>query len=627
MMICSRRLYKGSNWGISLPLPGTGVTSVYFYTDAEVKIEKEPVICGDTMYFELTAEDLDPLKDGVLRYEAVSGDDVIDTNSPFVIVTPDDYQAKTLEEIEEEAYQSGYTEGSQGTYPEAWEDGYESGSTDGFQTGYSSGRTDGYESGYTTGYDSGYTDGYGDGDAVGHERGYDEGYEYGYTDGYQSGSTDGFNSGYESGATDGFESGYQSGSTDGYQAGYDSGVTDGYESGSTDGFQAGYDSGYTQGYAAGQDSCGHGYESMYFTIEVSSGGTIPTPSELEYSLNGGDWTSASTSEISVDNGDVVRFVGNVYKCDYFFSGIETSFIVYGNVLSLFYGHDFKNHTSFMEGRWEELFGMFEGSSGLEDASNLILPDNVNSSSYREMFYGCSSLVAAPVLPATAMSENCYAAMFSWCTSLLVPPELPATTLAQRCYFEMFLQSSITSAPSLPATNLAQSCYGYMFMGCSGLTSSPELPATGLTSNCYEDMFYNCVNLANGPSVLPATSLATTCYKSMFLGCSSLLNTPVLPATTLADGCYASMFGGCSSITSVVLPATALVNSCYMGMFQSCRNLSLVKCLASSGIGQNDSTNGWLPFVSTSGVFIKDPNATWGTGNNGIPTLWTVVDAS
>ena len=55
-------------------------------------------------------------------------------------------------------------------------------------------------------------------------------------------------------------------------------------------------------------------------------------------------------------------------------------------------------------------------------------------------------------------------------------------------------TSLVTAPALPAMALANNCYRYMFDGCTSLTSAPELPATTLTSNCYRGMFYNCTNL-------------------------------------------------------------------------------------------------------------------------------------
>ena len=110
-MSCNGRIYKGDSYEICLPLFDTGVTSVRFYTRGDIIIEKEPVITGDSMCFSFAKEELDVLPDGVLRYEAVTEYDTIDTNTPYVIVTPGDYSGTTLDEMLEEAYHSGYTDG------------------------------------------------------------------------------------------------------------------------------------------------------------------------------------------------------------------------------------------------------------------------------------------------------------------------------------------------------------------------------------------------------------------------------------------------------------------------------------------------------------------------------------
>ena len=88
-----------------------------------------------------------------------------------------------------------------------------------------------------------------------------------------------------------------------------------------------------------------------------------------------------------------------------------------------------------------------------------------------MFWGCTNLESAPVLPATKLEKLCYGDMFYGCTSLTAAPELPATTLASYCYYEMFYNcTSLTSAPELAATELAEACYCKMFYGCENLSS-------------------------------------------------------------------------------------------------------------------------------------------------------------
>ena len=99
---------------------------------------------------------------------------------------------------------------------------------------------------------------------------------------------------------------------------------------------------------------------------------------------------------------------------------------------------------------------------------------------------------------------------------------------------------------------------------------------------------------------------------------------VLPATTLTSACYKAMFNGCAGLTRApVLPAPALVANCYETMFAGCIKLNYIKCLATSGINTNNSTNSWVNDVSASGTFVKATSATWPSGDSGIPSDWSV----
>ena len=181
--------------------------------------------------------------------------------------------------------------------------------------------------------------------------------------------------------------------------------------------------------------------------------------------------------------------------------------------------------------------------------------------------------------------------------------------------------------SLPATTLAEHCYYCMFQGCTSLTTAPSLPATTLSEGCYNSMFQECTSLTTSPE-LPATTLTNDCYYNMFDGCTSLTAAPSLPATTLSDYCYTAMFQRCTSLTTAPeLPATTLATSCYQNMFKGCTSLNYIKCLATS-IPAMDCTNNWVNDVAASGTFVKNPSmSSWTTGANGIPSGWTVEDAS
>ena len=146
-------------------------------------------------------------------------------------------------------------------------------------------------------------------------------------------------------------------------------------------------------------------------------------------------------------------------------------------------------------------------------------------------------------------------LFDHCRALTSAPELPAENLADHCYKSMFYAcSSLETAPKLPAKTMASECYIHMFNGCSSLKKAPELPAETLTDGCYGSMFQDCYALESAPASLPAKKMASQCYSWMFNGCSSLKVAPELPATELDRNCYYGMFFGCTKLSSITILA-------------------------------------------------------------------------
>ena len=196
------------------------------------------------------------------------------------------------------------------------------------------------------------------------------------------------------------------------------------------------------------------------------------------------------------------------------------------------------------------------------------------------------------------------------------------SVVKYAFYKLFYKcTSLAKAPVLPATTLAQNCYTYMFSGCQSLTKAPELPATTIAIYCYSSMFSGCQSLTKAPE-LPATTLANNCYNSMFSDCQSLTEAPELPATTLAQSCYSAMFSGCRSLAKAPeLPATTLAQSCYNSMFYRCQSLKEVRVSATTTA--TDALAQWLSGVSATGDFYCNPNATiFPTGMSGIPSGWT-----
>ncbi len=387
----------------------------------------------------------------------------------------------------------------------------------------------------------------------------------------------------------------------------------------------------------------HDYSKDYLTFEALEDGTFTFTkayysmygatdylttedfTNIGYSLdNGNTWTMLTNSGIAeeqtittptISMGEKVIWKGisqyhgisgaSTVNCTF---SSTSKYKISGNIMSILYGDNFNN--------------------------SIMLPQPYTSGSRRKctlgrIFGGNTKLTSAEnlILPATTLAESCYSSMFQGCTSLTTAPELPATTLANACYQTMFNGcTSLTTAPVLPATTLASSCYASMFSGCTSLITTPELPATTLAKNCYASMFDGCTSLTTAPE-LPATTLANNCYASMFYGCRALTTAPELPATTLADNCYQYMFKDCTSLTTApVLPATTLAKSCYNYMFSGCSRLNYIKAMFTT-TPSTSYTNNWVSGVAATGTFVKNSAAEWDvSGDNGIPSGWTVETA-
>ena len=244
-------------------------------------------------------------------------------------------------------------------------------------------------------------------------------------------------------------------------------------------------------------------------------------------------------------------------------------------------------------------------------------DNVKTSEARfvNLFNNCQALTSAPKLPATDIASDCYNGMFYYCRYLKYAPELPATTLADQCYQNMFYACvSLTSAPKLPATKLAFNCYANMFSYCYWLKEAPELPATKLAWQCYQDMFTNC-SFSKAPK-LPAEIMKTNCYAGMFAGCTNLTEAPELPAKQLESFCYSRMFQGCTKLSTVTMLAPSdqiskASNCCYnwldnAGTSATSRTLKVMDADAYTALeGNGDLPDNWKKGATNTSVLNKD----------------------
>ena len=255
------------------------------------------------------------------------------------------------------------------------------------------------------------------------------------------------------------------------------------------------------------------YNYDYLTIEALEDGLSVkmTYNDCEYSIDrSSKWypLNKGTYTPAINTGQTLSFRANATVYNNFNNskyGIGTFTItkkcnVWGNVMSLM-NKDNPHEATLEDRNFDDLFSH---CSTIVSCKDLCLPTYTKRYCYASMFYGCTSLVNAPELPATDLTVRCYYNMFNGCTSLVNAPELPAMTVFGGSYERMFYGcTSLVNAPELPATELNYyyvggsdfaGCYKEMFKGCTSLVNAPELPATTLVVDCYVYMFYGCSNL-------------------------------------------------------------------------------------------------------------------------------------
>ena len=209
-----------------------------------------------------------------------------------------------------------------------------------------------------------------------------------------------------------------------------------------------------------------------FKMEVKNGYEI---SNLEYSVNGGNWTPVvAYQEVNFggDNG-TLRLRGKNHSGTSSEDCIARSFITFTkeNVPVACTG-DIRTLLD-----WEKYKTV-----------------NTENARFYGLFRDCKALTSAPELPATKLASKCYSYMFYGCTNLNTAPALPATTLAEFCYQGMFKGcTNLKTAPALPAETLVNYCYHSMFWDCTNLTSVTML-ASGeqiyQSDGCFDNWLYN-----------------------------------------------------------------------------------------------------------------------------------------
>lgn len=244
-------------------------------------------------------------------------------------------------------------------------------------------------------------------------------------------------------------------------------------------------------------------------------------------------------------------------------------------------------------------GIFQYNSNIE---NVYLDQSIKlvasySDTYYEnsatsLFYGCTSLVTAPVIPdsVTSMSNTFYG-----CTSLVNAPEIPSSVIIMN--FTFYGCESLVTAPEIPSGVIAMR---HTFYGCTSLVNAPTIP-NGVTS--MEDTFEGCTSLVNAPEI---PNKVTSMYRT-FYGCTSLATAPVIPDSVTSMN---YTFYGCTSLVN----APTIPNSVtgMTGTFQNCANLTGIVRINSSRV--SNATNIFTGTTKNITVQVPSGSTTYTTIN-------------
>ena len=218
------------------------------------------------------------------------------------------------------------------------------------------------------------------------------------------------------------------------------------------------------------EDCGYipiDYSTQYFTISYSGsvGAGIKwsntNMSKIKYSEdNGTTWKTFDNYGTIMANGGKLLLKGSGISTSYAngmghitIGGASSGrFELYGNIMSLVYGDDFADKTSF-DGKDYVFKGLLSGNTEIKSATNLIMP-------------------------ATTLSNYCYMQMFQDCTNLTIAPELPAATLTNRCYYLMFNHcTNLNYIKCLATDTSATDCTSLWVQGVSSQTGTFVKPSS------------------------------------------------------------------------------------------------------------------------------------------------------
>ena len=242
------------------------------------------------------------------------------------------------------------------------------------------------------------------------------------------------------------------------------------------------------------------------SISMTKAGSSPPAVSLQYSTNAINWETFTVGEtvVNLTAGNCAWFKATTTNSR--FASSTSSYNLFnitgrvsasGNIMSLL------------------------------DGSNNDLKKFSSGNAFINLFYGCSTLVEPPDLPATTASNACYFNMFRGCTSLTRIAKMP----------------SAISAGSYEIGRM-------MYAGCESLMEVDMSGTTITTTNSYgmgSSLFRNCTSLRKIKPVL------ATVGTLVFDNCSSIELVDFRHVTSVVSLANINAFGNTNGTYKIVVP--------------------------------------------------------------------------
>ena len=140
---------------------------------------------------------------------------------------------------------------------------------------------------------------------------------------------------------------------------------------------------------------------------------------------------------------------------------------------------------------------------------------------------------------------------------------------------------------------------------------------------FSGLFKGDTNLVSAENLLLPVSYTHVDF--MFHGCTSLVKAAIHRATAYLGNTMVKTYYGCTALTEspvLTIEEMSFDRNLYE-CFRNCTAMTRITCLTS--FTSSVQYYNWVAGVAANGTFVKKRGVEWTTGNNGIPSGWTVEE--